>query len=462
MLLMYNYFSGHGASIFSLLQKRQNLYIKSSHQEFMTFSKLFFPKFQHVDSFRAEEEHLACDLTFSPHGRIITSGGYHGDVCGYDSVTGKQIFQQHTAHLDIVNEVLYINREQFATASSDRTAKLWDVRNTSFPLLSFTGHKGPVKSLAFDEDSSRLLTTSMDGRICWWNVSQAKQEDNLLLKCQDLTLSSYSAKHNILVFCTTSMFFVIRNVVLKHVCNDLKAFWDRGVFTADFREHGTWVSILQDKERNGVMALNNDECTPVPNSKTKGFHSLTIHPTKKAMIAAISTQQDLFGSTSEYVVLYDVSRHAKGNNNGVKKHESVIKHLISAGDEITHHKIRYYSPLKIFRRSQVPAEVVNRQKKIGLSNCGRVIATPDVDKVNLLATSPVISEPFEDRTEATCGTASGLLDLILDGGPQVLHNICKLPVPEGTIPICCKFSPCDMLLAVGGFGDQLILYQPRL
>jgi len=459
---MYNYLSGHEISVFSLIRRRQNVHVKSTHQEFTTFSKLLFPKFQHVNSCKTEEGHLACDLAFSPHGRIITCGGYHGDVCGHDSITGKQIFQQDNAHLDIVNEILYISGEQFATASSDRTAKLWDVRKMSAPVLFFTGHKGPIKSLAFDEDSSRLLTTSMDGRICWWNVSQTKQEDNLLLKCADLTLSSYSAKHNIFVFCTTSMLFVIKSVDLKHVFNDLKAFWERGVFTADFREHGMWVSILQHKQRNSVTAFSDDECTPVPNSKTKGFHSLVIHPTKKAMVAAISTQQDLFGSISEYVVMYDMSRNGKGNN-GVKKIEPAIENLFSAGDEITHHKIRYYSPLKTFRRSKVPTEVVNRQKKFDLSKCGRVVAAPNVDKVNLLATSPMISEPFEDiSTEATCSTALGLLEHISDGAPQVLHTICELPVAKGTIPICCKFSPRDMLLAVNGFGDQLTLYQPRL
>ena len=458
MLLMYRYLSGYdyGDSIFSLLQKREIFQAKSTHQEYMTLSKVLFPKFQPVNSFTTEEGHLTCDLAFSPQGRVITIGGYHGDVCGYDCITGKKIFQQENAHLDIVNQVLFINNEQFATASSDRSAKLWDVRKTSFPVLSFTGHRGPVKSLAFDEDSYRLLTTSMDGRICWWNVSQATEEDNLLLKCPDLTLSSYSAKHNILVFCTTSMFFVIRNVDLKYLTSDLKAFWDRGVFTADFREHGTWVSILQGEQRNGVMALNDDECTPVPNTMTKGFHSLMIHPTKKAMIAAISVQQDLFGSSSEYVVLYDVSRCTK-------VHHNKLARLLSAGDEITHHKIRYYSPLSVFHRSRVPPELVNRQKKFGLSRCGRVIATPNVDKVNLLATSSLISEPFEDiRTEVPYSTASGLLDLISDGGPQALHNICELPIPKSAIPICCKFSPRDMLLAVGGYGNQLILYQPRL
>lgn len=458
---MYNHLSGNGVSIFALLHKRQNLHVKSPHHEFMTFSKLFYPKFQPVGSCITEEGHLACDLTFSPRGRIITSGGYHGDVCGYDSVTGKLIFNQYNAHLDIVNEVLYVNTQQFATASSDRTAKLWDVRNTSSPVMAFTGHKGPIKSLAFDEESYRLLTTSMDGKICWWNVCQVKQEDNLLLKCADLTLSRYSANHNFLVFCTTSMLFVVKNVMLRHIYNDLKTFWERGVFTADFREHGTWVSSLQHKQRNNVTAFTDNECTPIPNSKTKGFHSLAIHPTKKAMLAAISAQQDLFGSTSEYVVLYDISRHAKGNN-GTKKLEPAIEHLFSAGEEITHHKIRYYAPLKIFRRSRVPTEVISRQKKFDLSKCGRVIAAPDVDKINLLATSPMINEPFEDRTDTMNDTATGLLELISDSSPQVLCNICELPVAKGTIPICCKFSPCDMLLAVDGFGQQLSLYQPRL
>ena len=58
--------------------------------------------------------------------------------------------------------------------------------------------------------------------------------------------------------------------------------------------------------------------------------------------------------------------------------------------------------------------------------------------------------------------ALGLLENISYKGPRELHKVCELPVTKDTIPLCCKFSPCDMLLAVSGHGGQVTFYEPRL
>ena len=83
-----------------------------------------------------------------------------------------------------------------------------------------------------------------------------------------------------------------------------------------------------------------------------------------------------------------------------------------------------------------------------------------MDRVDLLVTSPNINNSFDDDSNTnTPGTALGLLESISNKGPLELHKVCELP---DIIPLCCKFSPCDMLLAVSGHGGQMTFYESRL
>ena len=174
------------------------------------------------------------------------------------------------------------------------------------------------------------------------------------------------------------------------------------------------------------------------------------------MISAISVQQGIFGPISQFVVTYDISR----NNN---TQDPAINNILSVGNKIIRYKLRYYFEMKRIRYSQVPSEVMNRQKKLSISYCGRVVAVPNMDSIDLLATSSNINDPFDDDSNTnTPSTALGLLENISNKGPHELHRVCELPVTKDTIPLCCKFSPCDMLLAVSGHGGQVTFYEPRL
>ena len=54
------------------------------------------------------------------------------------------------------------------TASSDKTARLWDADGS--PLAVLEGHKGPVNSAVFSADGRRFLTASDDGTARLWDA----------------------------------------------------------------------------------------------------------------------------------------------------------------------------------------------------------------------------------------------------------------------------------------------------
>src|SRR5689334_15861377 len=61
-----------------------------------------------------------------------------------------------------------------ATASRDKSAKLWEVR-TGREVRSFLGHEASVTSVAFSADGKTLITGSNDKTVRLWDVSTGKE-----------------------------------------------------------------------------------------------------------------------------------------------------------------------------------------------------------------------------------------------------------------------------------------------
>jgi WD40 repeat protein len=64
------------------------------------------------------------------------------------------------------------NGSLIATASDDGTARVWETA-TGLPLYQLLGHKGPVDSVAFQDE--RLITTSNDGTARLWSLPRARE-----------------------------------------------------------------------------------------------------------------------------------------------------------------------------------------------------------------------------------------------------------------------------------------------
>ena len=58
---------------------------------------------------------------------------------------------------------------RIVTGSGDRTAKVWDAR-TGTALLELKGHMGAVGSASFSPDGSRIVTGSDDGTAKVWDA----------------------------------------------------------------------------------------------------------------------------------------------------------------------------------------------------------------------------------------------------------------------------------------------------
>src|SRR5262249_12712850 len=93
-----------------------------------------------------------------------------------DAITGQMRFSL-PAHKYHVRSVAFSpDGRRLATASWDRTAKVWDfdpqrAGDVIIPLVSLTGHQDRVHSVAFSPDSQRLASAGEDNTVRVWDVA---------------------------------------------------------------------------------------------------------------------------------------------------------------------------------------------------------------------------------------------------------------------------------------------------
>ena len=116
-------------------------------------------------------------VAFSADGKTLASGG--GDQDGSVMLWDVNASQNHhittfPGHNGIVESVAFsTDRRMFATASRDRTVKIWDIPNQQMHK-NLTKHVNVVCAAAFSPDGKLLATTSRDNSIILWNVSSGE------------------------------------------------------------------------------------------------------------------------------------------------------------------------------------------------------------------------------------------------------------------------------------------------
>jgi WD40 repeat protein len=112
-------------------------------------------------------------VAFSADSRTIAAGGLSGGVKLWEVSTGREL-PKLSGHTEAVNAIAFNAAGVLASASNDRTIKLWDTSaaaTASRELRTLTGHGGEVHALAFSGDGARIASGSSNGEIKIWNAS---------------------------------------------------------------------------------------------------------------------------------------------------------------------------------------------------------------------------------------------------------------------------------------------------
>lgn len=113
-------------------------------------------------------------VTYSPNGQYIATASQDRTVKIWDAQTG-QLLKMMEGHTDSVNGVVFSpDSMRIATTSDDGTAKVWDIA-TSRELFTLSGHTRVVRRVVYSPDGTRLVTTSADGTAKVWDARTGEE-----------------------------------------------------------------------------------------------------------------------------------------------------------------------------------------------------------------------------------------------------------------------------------------------
>ena len=152
--------------------------------------------------YRVRDEVLL-DVSFSPDGKYLASGGSEGQVYVWDSKTMAEVMvlQGHDASIKSVH---YSQDGRFlASASSDGTVKVWDMRFGDEPT-TYLARKSDIASLAYSPDGRYLaLGSAASMAQGQWHGNKAvrvwdvlKAEETMALDGHDDWVTSVAYNHN--------------------------------------------------------------------------------------------------------------------------------------------------------------------------------------------------------------------------------------------------------------------------
>ena len=152
---------------------------------------------------------------------------------------------QFFGHNDSVRSVSFSPTEdRIATASQDKTAKLWDLQGNC--LVTFTGHNDSVRSVSFSPTGDAIATASDDKTAKLWDL-------------QGNCLVTFTG-HN---YPVTSVCFSLTGDAITTASSDKTAkLWDlQGNCLVTFTGHNNWVTSVSFSPTGDAIATSSDDKT---------------------------------------------------------------------------------------------------------------------------------------------------------------------------------------------------------
>lgn len=112
-------------------------------------------------------------IAFRADGQMLASVDSQGKICFWQPKNGFWHNNCHKAHRAEIREVRFSeNARLWASASADKTIKLWHQNGTL--LTTLTGHTNRIWTIDFSSDGKTLASSSYDNTIILWDLELIK------------------------------------------------------------------------------------------------------------------------------------------------------------------------------------------------------------------------------------------------------------------------------------------------
>ncbi|KAM3683891.1 hypothetical protein ACJW31_12G183200 [Castanea mollissima] len=261
---------GDGGNLYGALKQSPTENQKESSKGF-TFSE--------VGCIRTRNSKVTC-CHFSSDGKLLASAGHDKKVVLWNMDT-LQTESTPEEHKLVITDVRFRpNSSQLATASVDKSVRLWDAANPNYCVQAYTTHNSAVMSLDFHPKKTDLFCfCDNDNEIRYWNINpfsctriskggmaQVRFQPRigqLLAAASDKVVSIFDVETD-----RKTLSFQGHSEMVNYIC------WDaNGDYLA---------SVSQNLVK--IWSLASGECIQELGSNGNQFHSCVFHPSYSTLL----------------------------------------------------------------------------------------------------------------------------------------------------------------------------------